>query len=119
MRLKDAGLSNVTFLQCDHAEMANRIPIELHGEIAAITFNLGYLPGGDHNITTSSESTAKAIAAAMRLLKPGGILTVIAYVAHPGGEKEDESVHAALSEYEMTTICGESPASPRLYVVRR
>lgn len=50
-----------------------------------VAFNLGYLPGGDKAITTTSETTLVALGAAERILMPGGLISVVAYVGHPGG----------------------------------
>lgn len=50
-----------------------------------VAFNLGYLPGGDKRIITSSASTLLALEAAKDLLLPGGLISVVAYVGHPGG----------------------------------
>src|SRR5262249_55582618 len=44
-RLAAAKLSNVVLVNGSHEELAQRIPIEFHGRIAAVMFNLGFLPG--------------------------------------------------------------------------
>ena len=84
--------------------------------IAAIAFNLGYLPGGDKSLVTNPESTARALRSALQLLKPGGLLTVVTYLAHPGGAEEDRIVAETLRE--VLTECIDT-AGPRLYVVRK
>tara|TARA_B100001564_G_C20146407_1_gene448995 strand:- start:158 stop:463 length:306 start_codon:yes stop_codon:yes gene_type:complete len=63
-------------------------------KIAAITFNLGYLPGSDKSIQTNAESTDVALAASIQLLSPGGYLCVTAYRGHSGGIAEAETVGA-------------------------
>jgi predicted methyltransferase len=70
--------TNVTLLACDHAKLRETIPAAFHGRIGAVMFNLGYLPGSDHAITTHPQSTLPAISAALELLREGGILTVLA-----------------------------------------
>jgi hypothetical protein len=60
------------------------------GPVAAAVFNLGWLPGGDHAITTRCETTRAAVESALGLLKSGGILTVCAYPGHPEGDRERE-----------------------------
>lgn len=50
-----------------------------------VAFNLGYLPGGNKAITTKSETTLQALEAASRILKPGGLISLVVYVGHPGG----------------------------------
>jgi hypothetical protein len=55
-------------------------------------FNLGYLPGFDHQITTTSNSTIISLNAAIRLLRAGGIITIVAYTGHAGGQEEANAV---------------------------
>lgn len=86
------GFANVTLIQRNHAELGDAIPPEFHGSIGAAMFNLGYLPGGDKTKTTRPDSTVMALRAAFRLLREGGIVTVLAYTGHPGGAEEAEAV---------------------------
>ena len=74
----------VTLLCRSHADLSECVPCP----VAAVVFNLGWLPGGDHGITTLWESTRAAVTAALDLLRPGGILTVCAYPGHPEGDRE-------------------------------
>lgn len=50
-----------------------------------VAFNLGYLPGGDKATITKSETTLQALEAAKRMLAPGGLISLVVYVGHPGG----------------------------------
>ncbi|HHY13999.1 MAG TPA: methyltransferase domain-containing protein [Thermoanaerobacterales bacterium] len=56
--------------------------------IKCAMFNLGYLPGGDHNITTSPKNVIKAIKGCLKLLSPKGIITIVCYTGHTGGKNE-------------------------------
>lgn len=51
-------------------------------------FNLGYLPNGDHYITTKAESTLKAIDKAVKYLNSKGNLFLVVYIGHEEGKKE-------------------------------
>jgi len=62
--------------------------------VAAIMFNLGYLPGSDHRIITKPEATVNAIKAGLAVLKPGGIITVVIYTGHEGGKEEQAAIFA-------------------------
>ncbi|RJE91235.1 methyltransferase domain-containing protein [Paenibacillus sp. 1011MAR3C5] len=94
-RLEAAGgHPQVQLLLQDHAGMAEAIAPELGGQVAAIMFNLGYLPGSDQSIVTQPESTIGALQATMGLLRPGGILTCVLYPGHPGGDLEAAAVEA-------------------------
>ena len=67
----------------------------------AVMFNLGYLPGGDKSIVTRAESTVIAIRIAAELLAPGGILTIVVYTGHPGGEEEAAAVESCCAGLEQ------------------
>jgi len=67
-----------------------------HEEMAAVVapgvsvamFNLGYYPSGDKSIITRPDTTIPALNAALDLLAANGLLTVVIYPGHPGGEEE-------------------------------
>ncbi len=60
--------------------------------VKAAMFNLGYLPGGNHHITTMGESTLQALEQILKILLPGGIISICAYSGHFEGKKELEQV---------------------------
>lgn len=64
----------------------------------AIMFNLGYLPGGDENIITKPETTIQALIGGLQLLSPGGIISVVSYTYHKGGQNEADEVLKLVSE---------------------
>lgn len=68
--------------------------------VAAVMFNLGYLPGADHEVITTSEETLQALQAAGMAIKGGGCLCVVCYPGHAGGDEE-----AALVEEWMNGLC--------------
>ena len=119
------GIGNVKYHHGDHSTELKRLA-ETGFTAAAIMFNLGYLPGSDRRVATTGASTVTAIESAQRLLRPGGVMTVIAYRGHAGGHEEataiDESVNAQGSrEFTVDRINGdeENAASPVLFVWRR
>ncbi|TCO79799.1 class I SAM-dependent methyltransferase [Marinisporobacter balticus] len=61
-------------------------------EIAGVMFNLGYLPKGDHQIITKAETTLVALKKSLKLLKRNGIITMVIYYGHLGGETEKEKI---------------------------
>lgn len=90
-----------------HAEMAEAVPQQHHGRIGAIMFNLGYLPGGEETTITRPDTTIPALNAALSLLRPEGIVTVVVYPGHTGGREEAEAVEqwaAALPESFYQTV---------------
>lgn len=84
----------VIAIEADHAEIALSLPPEIRGRVAVIMFNLGYLPGADKECITTTSSTLTALDAAIMLLAPGGVLTVVVYPGHPGGREEAEAVRS-------------------------
>lgn len=50
-----------------------------------VAFNLGYLPGGDKTMITRADTTLLGLEAAERILAPGGLISLVVYVGHPGG----------------------------------
>ncbi len=72
-----------------HANMANYAQ---EGTVSAITFNFGWLPGGDHNVFTRPESSIRAIEEGLKLLKPDGIMTLILYYGRETGFEERDAL---------------------------
>lgn len=60
--------------------------------VSCITFNLGYLPGGDHAKATKSDSSICAIKTGLELLKKKGLMTVCIYSGGDSGFEEKEAV---------------------------
>lgn len=102
-----------------HADMLSTLPASARGQVAAITFNLGYLPGADHSTTTQTDSTLAALRQSLTLLRPGGVLSVLAYRGHAGGREEAEAVAAwCVRQSELAHAVYESPG-PVLHICHR
>ena len=92
-RLEEAGVAGrVELLLESHALMRDAVPVEVHGCVKAVTFNFGYLPGGDKSVVTTSSSSLLALRAALDLLAPGGIMTAALYSGHEEGKAETEAI---------------------------
>ncbi|MCY2974279.1 MAG: methyltransferase domain-containing protein [Planctomycetota bacterium] len=99
-RIVDAGVDkSVVLIQASHDNWAAILSVEHYQKVDAVMMNLGYLPGGDQAIKTKPESTTKAIREAFDWLKPDGILTVLAYIGHPGGMEECAVVRSTFLEH--------------------
>lgn len=125
-QLKQAAFLNCTYVCGDHSQLGEMIPADFHQRIGAIMFNLGYLPGGDHTKITQQDSTQAAVKVSLNLLRPGGILTILAYPGHPGGAAETEAVSDLLARLERTEYTTELilaktelTSAPRLFVLRK
>jgi tRNA G37 N-methylase Trm5 len=94
-RVRAEGVETpVTLFQNGHEEMARVLPAECVGSVGAVMFNLGYLPGSPSDRTTTPATTVPALDAAVRLLRPEGVVTVVLYTGHEGGPEEAEAVDA-------------------------
>ena len=84
-RLTEAGLQTRARLFCQgHETMAAAVP----EPVDVIMFNLGWLPGAEHEVTTRVDTTLAAAEAALTLLKPDGLLTLCVYPGHDEGARE-------------------------------
>ena len=68
------------------------------GTVSCITFNFGWLPKGDHNIFTNKSTSIPAIEKGLKMLKSGGMMTLIIYYGRETGFEERD----ALLEYLPT-----------------
>lgn len=92
-RLSKNGLSDrVTLFKESHENAAACLPESAVGNASAAIFNLGYLPGGDKEIVTKPQSTIHAIEQLFKVMKMGGIIVLVIYYGHRGGEIERDAV---------------------------
>jgi len=69
-KLTDLNLiDRVTLIKDGHQNMDKYIDCP----VKAVMFNLGYLPSGDHSISTRPETTIQALSKAMELLVTGAL----------------------------------------------
>ena len=88
--LREQGLhENVTLYLDSHANMAQ---YAAYGTVSCITFNLGYLPGGDHHTCTHAESSIAAIEAGLLLLKENGVMSFCIYYGGDSGFEEKNAL---------------------------
>ncbi len=92
-RLGSAGLDDgrVRLIRTCHTTIGEHIA---PATAALVVFNLGYLPGGDHSLTTRTDSTTAALDAAVSAVRPGGLLVVTCYPGHPEGALEADAVES-------------------------
>jgi 16S rRNA C1402 N4-methylase RsmH len=126
VRLQQSGLAAwVELIHAGHETMSHHLPAEHIGKIDAIMFNLGYLPGGDKSVITTIETTLQALHEATTLLAPGGVLTILAYPGHRGGDKETAAVRrwCGMMNSEAFTVqhlfLPDKNTAPQLWVVRK
>lgn len=64
-------------------------------------YNLGYLPGGNKEITTKYQSTIKSLEKTLDLLNKDGIVILTIYPGHPAGKIESEKIEAYLRKIDQ------------------
>lgn len=122
-RIRAAGLSErVTLIPGGHQELDRLV----EGPADAVMFNLGYLPGGDRSLATRPGTTREGIAAALKILRPGGRLSVVAYTGHPGSRDEAGAVAGLLGGLDLKQFTVQRMVflnsrgdSPEMYFVTR
>ena len=100
-RLLDNALEHRALVLRDgHENVAKYITKPVAGAI----FNLGYLPGSDHDIITKPNTTIQALESLLKLLKVGGIIVLVIYHGHEGGKEERDEVIRFVSELPQKYI---------------
>ncbi|MBP2649343.1 MAG: rRNA methylase [Firmicutes bacterium] len=89
-------------------------------------FNLGYLPGGSHILTTKATTSLTAIQAVLEMLAPGGLLSIVAYPGHSEGYIEQQQVCEYLRGLPSTKftsaswkLINQENKPPVLYIVEK
>ncbi len=122
-RLQEAGVEDrASLFLSGHETMAEHVS----EGVRAVVFNLGWLPGGDHGITTRWETTFRAVSQALELLLPGGVLVICAYPGHPEGDRErglltdflsalDNRIYNVLRQHFLNA----GPGAPECFVIQK
>lgn len=104
-------------LQCAGAPENYQLILDSHinmgsyaspGSVSCIVFNLGYLPGGDHSLSTKAETSIQALEQGLSLLQKSGLISLCIYSGGDSGFQERDQVLAWLSALD-----------PRKYLVIR
>jgi len=82
----------------------------IQGYVKLVIFNLGYLPRGDHGITTTKETTIAAVQKCLEILEPNGIILLVTYAGHENGKLEKKALDSYTSklsqkDYNVANIC--------------
>lgn len=88
--LEKQSIHNASLIKDGHQNVLTYLPDNTM--IKAAIFNLGYLPRGDKQITTTSDTTISAISSLLTILVEGGRLVLVLYSGHKEGMNEKEDV---------------------------
>jgi len=86
--IKKGLLNRVNLINDGHQHM----DVYVNDKVSTVIFNLGYLPGGDHNISTKGKSTKEAVEKSLELIKVNGIVAMVVYFGGDSGFDEKEEV---------------------------
>ncbi len=117
----------VKLIQCGHEFMSRHIPPSFT-RLSAVMFNLGYLPHTSDEqraITTTPQTSMMALQQALSHLGKRGLITIILYSGHEGGDLEAETIRdyakSLPDEFAVThyaRLNAKRPA-PELIVIER
>ena len=94
--ISENGLKDRVEFICDsHVNIKKYVP-----KADGIVFNLGWLPGSDHEIRTSAETSVSAIGAATEVLKENGFVVVCIYYGGLSGFEERDTVLSFLESLD-------------------
>ena len=122
-RLKDAGVFERAHLHLSgHEHMAEYV----EAPVRAIMFNLGWLPGGNKEITTRWETTQIAVTTALKLLDIDGICIICVYPGHEEGDFERAQLTQLLSSLRPQDFnvlhhrfINAGPGAPECYILQK
>lgn len=113
--------AQVELIEGCHSTLGDLLPDD--ARLSAAMFNLGYLPGGDKETVTRPATTLPALARCFERVAPGGIVSVMAYRGHCGGDEETASIAAAISDLDAELFSIErydsAGAGPVLWLIAR
>ncbi len=98
-RLTECGMMDrVEVWQESHVHMNRYVG---SGEVDGIVFNFGYLPGGDHHISTSPDTSVAAIQTGLELLRRGGMMSLCIYSGGDTGYEEKEAILRTVKQLDQ------------------
>ncbi|OCA81896.1 methyltransferase domain-containing protein [Pradoshia sp. D12] len=91
----------VTLIHAGHERLQEFIPTGK--SVTGAIFNLGYLPGGDKEIITTAPTTIQAVTSLLKIMEPEGIIVLVIYHGHPGGDIERDELIKFVTELPQDT----------------
>lgn len=115
-------MSNVKLINDSHEQLNKYV----NKEVDCVMFNLGFLPGGSHKVSTNYKSTIIAIRQAMELIKKNGLIIIVIYHGQDSGFIERDNVLSFLetindSQFIVmeSKFCNQSNHPPILAVIEK
>lgn len=121
---KHGLMHKVRLIHDSHIHIASYL--EQNAGLDIVMFNLGYLPGGDHCVTTRAQDTVLALQTVVQRLNCGGVVSIVAYRGHEAGREEEQGIEALLAALPAAfftvghwTMLNHASHSPVLYMVEK
>lgn len=83
-----------------HLQSHEKVDEYIKEGLDLVVFNLGYLPGGNKEITTNYKSTIKSLEKTLGLMNPDGLIILTIYPGHPAGKIESEKIEEYLAKID-------------------
>lgn len=118
--LEQENLNKVSLIKAGHETIDKHVMQKAD----CIIFNLGYLPNADKNITTTEQTSLKALEKSLSLLNQQGLISILCYPGHTQGAIETKAIQERLEEldenWKITQILSSHPSTkaPILYLIR-
>lgn len=96
--LREQDIKNVRLICDNHEALENYVDI---ASVDAFVMNLGYLPGGDKDITTLWPSTKRTLDIILSSMKPGTLISLSIYPGHEAGKIESEGIEEMIAKLDQ------------------
>ena len=93
-KITEMNLDNVTLLLDSHQNIFHYV-----NTFKGVIFNLGYLPNGDKQMTTKSETTLETLSMLIPHMRKNDFIMLVIYHGHPEGLIESKAI-----EHYMKTL---------------
>ncbi len=116
--LEENAITNAQLILDSHHNLKNYVE-----DAKCVVFNLGFLPGGDHTIFSHSDTSIKAIEAALDIIPSDGFVSICSYYGGDTGFEERDNLLAFLEKLDSKkyTVMLHSfynrPNCPPLFIV--
>lgn len=96
--LREQDIKNVRLICDSHEALANYLDI---ASVDAFVMNLGYLPGGDKEVTTTWPVTKRTLNELLSAMKSGALISLAIYPGHDAGKVESEGMEALIGALDQ------------------
>ncbi len=116
--LNSHNCTNVELILDSHHNLKNYVQ-----SAKCVVFNLGFLPGGDHSIFSHSDTSIKAIEAALEIISVDGFVSICSYYGGDTGFEERDALLSFLEKLDAKkyTVMMQSffnrPNCPPIFIV--